>query len=171
MTLDPFLPHMVRSSASTRAGQVPRRGRVIEDSQVVNRTIDHRYGQYLGLAPNHIGGNVVVDAGSVSTAALRERAPGVIEVLSFSGLVVSRAKLTWSSEIKLGRQWDADGVEHWLRGGLVSGDFRANLAHMHLSSEIGVVNDPERFGVPAIGYRGPAAMLIHSGVTVAGSGR
>jgi len=171
MTLDPFIDRMVRSRRATSAGQIPRRARVIDESLVLEQCIDHRYGQYLGVRPNHVGGNVVVDPGTHSIAALRARAPHAIQVLSFSGLLVDRTRLTWSSEIKLGRQRDQQGRERWLRGGVVSGDFRVNLSHMFLSSELGLVNEPERLGIPALGYRGPAAMLIVSGMSVVGEGR
>ena len=171
LTLDPFLDRMVCSHAATHSGQIPRRAKVIADSRVLLQCVDHRYGQYLGVESNHIGGNAVVEAGAHTTEQLRNETPGAIEILSFSSLVVDRTSLTWSSEIKLGRQRDRDGNVRWLKGGVVSGDFRANLTDLLLSSEEGVVNEPGRFGLQAVGYRGPAALLLRAGVSVVGEGR
>jgi hypothetical protein len=39
-----------------------------------------------------------------------------------------------------------------------------------LSSEEGVINESARFGMSAIGYRGPAALLIRTGITITGEG-
>ncbi len=168
--LDPFQERMVCSHAATESGQIPARARVIDNSVVQHQCVDHRYGQYLDLPPNYVGGNAVVDLGVRTTDELRAVAPGAIEVLKFSSLVVDRATLTWSSEIKLGRQRGVDGQFRWLKGGVISGDFRANLSDVLLSSEEGIVNEPGRFGMSALGYRGPAAMLIRAGVSVVGEG-
>lgn len=168
LRLDPFLDLMAESTIATGEGLVPRDGVVIENGKVTQQLISNRYGQYLGKKPNALCGNMVVPAGATGEAELRAEA-GVIEVLSFSSLLVNSNSLTWSSEIKLGRLRKADGTTEWIKGGVMSGDLRENLLDCRFSRETDTFNFPGNMLHGSIGYQGPKAMLIRRGVAVAGA--
>ncbi|OED36647.1 hypothetical protein AB834_02710 [PVC group bacterium (ex Bugula neritina AB1)] len=169
LTLDPFIPQMIDSSPFTAEGLSSRSSQVIEDGKVINTVIGNRFGQYLGYEPNGICGNMIVPQGKFSLDELRVKGVEVIEIIKFSSLLVDDHKLTWSSEIKLAKQYRSDGSVTWLKGGVVSGDLRDNLRHCYFSKEMATVNFPSTGFYEGKGYKGPAGMLILEGVSVVGS--
>jgi hypothetical protein len=164
--LDPTLPCMVLSSAYGADGLPAKGGNLIKKNQVGDRVIGNRFGQYLGLAPNGLSGNLVVAPGTMAKESLE----GIeyIEIIKFSSLLIDPRKLTWSSEIKLGRHVAADGTTKLVKGGVVSGNLKDNFTDCRLSSAIGTVNVPKSSYSPPLGYKGPEAMLITKGVSIAG---
>ena len=166
LSLDPTIPCMVLSSAYAIDGLPAQGGVLIENNEVKNRVIGNRFGQYLELEPNGICGNLVVAPGSLS----KELLDGMeyTEVIKFSSLLIDSQKLTWSSEIKLGRHVAADGTITLVKGGVVSGNLKDNFTDCRLSSALGTVNVPKSSYAPPLGYRGPDAMLITKGVSIAG---
>jgi predicted Zn-dependent protease len=166
LSLDPAIPCMVLSSAYAIDGLPGAAGILIEDNTVKNRVIGNRFGQYLGLEPNGLSGNLVVEPGSLD----RKKLQGLeyIEIIKFSSLLIDSRKLTWSSEIKLGRQVAADGTVTLVKGGVVSGNLKDNFSDCRFSSTLGTVNVPKSGYAPALGYRGPDGMLITRGVSIAG---
>jgi len=163
--VDPAIPAMVQSHRGTRDGVVARGGALIVDSVLEALVVDPQYGHYLGLQPNGLGGNLVVPSGNTPLHELR--APGTIEVHRFLSLMVDPMRLTWSGEIKLATLHTADGPV-WLKGGVISGDVRENLADIVFSAETEKVNRPGSKTELPLGYTGPAA-LLRSGVRIAGT--
>jgi predicted Zn-dependent protease len=166
LTLDPAVPCMALSGAYSAEGLPARSGLVIEKNVVKERLIGNRYGQYLELKPNGVEGNMMVEAGTLSREALCGQA--YLEIIKFSSLLIDPRKLTWSSEIKLGKRVGADGSETLVKGGVVSGNLKENFVDCHFSRTIGTVNMPGTGFDAAVGYRGPEWMLIRRGVSVAG---
>ena len=166
LALDPTIPCMVLSSAYTAEGLPAQGGTLIADNEVKQRVVGNRFGQYLELAPNGLSGNLVVKPGTLDKGKLE----GVeyVEVIKFSSLLIDSQKLTWSSEIKLGRHIAADGTVTLVKGGVVSGNLKENFIDCRLSPTLGNVNVPADSFAPALGYRGPDAMLITRGVSIAG---
>ncbi|VGO21568.1 metallopeptidase TldD-related protein [Pontiella sulfatireligans] len=166
LQLDPTIPCMALSAAYAIDGMPARAGALIENNKVVDRIVGNRFGQYLGLEPNGLSGNLVVEAGTLTPDALQ--GTEYVEVIKFSSLLIDSQKLTWSSEIKLGRHIAADGSVTLIKGGVVSGNLKENFTGCRLSSTLGNVSSPPSSYSPALGYRGPDAMLITRGVSMAG---
>ncbi|VGO14708.1 hypothetical protein PDESU_03276 [Pontiella desulfatans] len=166
LSLDPTIPCMVLSSAYAIDGLPAKGGALIEGNQVKNRVIGNRFGQYLGLEPNGLSGNLVVEPGTLA----KENLTGLeyVEVIKFSSLLIDSQKLTWSSEIKLGKHHAADGTVTLVKGGVVSGNLKDNFTGCKLSATLGTVNVPKSSYAPPLGYRGPDSMLITKGVSIAG---
>ncbi|MDZ8118885.1 metallopeptidase TldD-related protein [Pontiella agarivorans] len=166
LSLDPTIPCMVLSSAYAIDGLPARGGTLIENNTVKNRIIGNRFGQYLDLEPNGLSGNLVVKPGTLDASTLQ----GVecTQIIKFSSLLIDAQKLTWSSEIKLGKHIAADGTVTLVKGGVVSGNLKDNFTDCRLSSTIGTVNVPKSSYAPPLGYKGPDAMLITKGVSIAG---
>ena len=72
------------------------------------------------------------------------------------------------SEIKLGKHILADGTVTLVKGGVVSGNLKENFTGCRLSTTLGTVNVPQSSYDPPLGYKGPNAMLITEGVSIAG---
>ncbi len=166
LSLDPAIPRMVLSSGYAIDGLPAKGGTLIENNTVKNRIIGNRFGQYLGLEPNGLSGNLVVQPGTLGPADLQGRE--YTEIIKFSSLLIDPQKLTWSSEIKLGKHVAADGNVTLVKGGVVSGSLKENFTDCRLSSTVGTVNIPKSSYAPPRGYRGPDAMLITKGVSIAG---
>jgi hypothetical protein len=166
LRLDPTLPGMVLSSAYGIDGLPAQGGVLIENNEVKNRMIGNRFGQYLGLTPNGISGNLVVDPGSLNDRHLHGME--YTEIIKFSSLLIDSQKLTWSSEIKLGKHMAADGSVTLIKGGVVSGNLKENFSNCRFASTLGTVNVPQSSYDPPLGYHGPDAMLITQGVSIAG---
>ncbi len=166
LRLDPTIPCMVLSSAYAVDGLPAKAGTLIENNRVKNRVVGNRFGQYLDLPPNGISGNLVVEPGTLNKDELR----GIeyTEIIKFSSLLIDDRKLTWSSEIKLGKQVSADGRITLIKGGVVSGNLKENFTDCRLSATLGTVNVPQSSYAPPLGYKGPDAMLITKGVSIAG---
>lgn len=171
LTLDPFVPAMVDSSPYTGEGLLARKETVIDEGKVTTQIVGNRFGQYLNKTPNAIAGNMVVSLGSHSKAELLAKHENVIEVIKFSSLLVDDQKLTWSSEIKLAKQYHADGTITLLKGGVVSGHVGDNLKQCLFSKEEGRVNFPGTGFYEGKGYVGPKYMLIASGVSIVGQAK
>jgi predicted Zn-dependent protease len=116
--------------------------------------------QYLNKTANYIQGNILIEKGDYTKEELLTLNNECIEVISFSSLLVNYNTLTWSSEIKLGRLYKDGKAIAMIKGGIVSGNIKENLAHFRLSSEL------EKRA--SQGYLGPKYMLINSGVKIAG---
>ena len=164
--LDPTIPCMVLSSAYGADGLPAQGGPLIVNNEVKNRVIGNRFGQYLGLEPNGLSGNLVVENGSLTPETLQGLE--YTEIIKFSSLLIDPKKLTWSSEIKLGRHVASDGTVTLVKGGVVSGNLKDNFTGCRLSSAEGTVNVPKSSYAPPLGYKGPDAMLITKGVSIAG---
>jgi hypothetical protein len=166
LRLDPTLPCMVLSSAYSIDGLPAKPGVLIETNTVKERVVGNRFGQYLNLEPNGISGNLVVKNGSLKKEALQ--GTEYMEIIKFSSLLIDSKKLTWSSEIKLGRHIASDGSVTLVKGGVVSGSLKENFTDCLFSSSSGIVNVPQSSYAPPLGYHGPDAMLITRGVSIAG---
>ena len=168
ITLDPFLPAMTDSSAYTGEGLVAKKAQIINDGKVMFQLINNRFGQYLKKEPNGITGNMLVDTDAYSYDELKTKEENVIEIIKFSSLLVDSQKMTWSSEIKLAKQYHSDGTYTMIKGGVMSGNIWDNFADAMFSSNTGIVNFPPNSYNDAKGYVGPAWMLIRKGVSVVG---
>lgn len=166
LKLDPTLPCMVLSAAYGLDGLPATGGVLIENNAVKQRVIGNRFGQYLGLEPNGISGNLIVAPGTLDKDALA--GTDYTEVIKFSSLLIDNSKLTWSSEIKLGKHHAADGTVTLVKGGVVSGNLKDNFTDCRLSSTLGTVNIPQSSYAPPLGYQGPDALFITKGVSIAG---
>ncbi len=166
LSLDPTIPCMVLSSAYAVDGLPAKPGLLIEKNTVKNRVIGNRFGQYLDLEPNGLSGNLVVKPGTLTLESLA--GTEYTEVIKFSSLLIDARKLTWSSEIKLGKHITADGTVTLVKGGVVSGNLKENFTDCRLSATTGSVNVPQSSYAPPLGYNGPVAMLITKGVSIAG---
>ena len=166
LSLDPTIPCMVLSSAYALDGLPAKGGKLIENNTVCNRLIGNRFGQYLDLEPNGLSGNLVVKPGTLEEKHLQGLE--YTEVIKFSSLLIDSQKLTWSSEIKLGKHMAKDGTVTLVKGGVVSGNLKKNFIDCRLSSTVGTVNVPQSSYEPPLGYHGPDAMLITEGVSMAG---
>jgi len=166
LSLDPTIPCMVLSSAFASDGLPAQCGILIADNEVKHRVVGNRFGQYLNLTPNGFAGNLMVKPGTL----IKENLQGLayVEVIKFSSLLIDSQKLTWSSEIKLGRHIAADGTVTLVKGGVVSGNLKENFIDCRLSSNLGNVNVPQSSYAPPLGYRGPDSMLITRGISIAG---
>ncbi len=160
VTLDPNLPLMGLSTPFTAEGMKPQKARIIVDDKVMCQRVDHKMAQYLNKTANYIQGNRVVAEGSLTKAELLTLKPECIEILAFSSLLVNYNTLTWSSEIKLGRLYKDGKAVAMLKGGVVSGNIRENLADFRFSDAV------EKRA--SQGYLGPRYMLINAGVKIAG---
>ncbi len=166
LSLDPTIPGMVLSSAYAIDGLPAKPGLLIENNEVKDRIIGNRFGQHLELNPNGISGNLVVKPGTLTKDSLAGKE--YTEVIKFSSLLIDARKLTWSSEIKLGKHIAADGTVTLVKGGVVSGNLKENFTDCLLSATTGNVNVPQSSYAPPLGYKGPDAMLITRGVSIAG---
>lgn len=166
LSLDPTIPCMVLSSAYAIDGLPAQGGSLIENNEVKQRVVGNRFGQYLDLEPNGLSGNLVVKTGSLE----REQLQGMeyTEIIKFSSLLIDSRKLTWSSEIKLGKHVAADGTVTLVKGGVVSGNLKDNFTGCRFSTSVGTVNVPKSSYDPPLGFQGPDAMLINKGVSIAG---
>lgn len=171
LRLDPLLDLMAETTAFTGEGLPARGGVLIEAGVVRAQKISQRMGEYLERMPNGLCGNIVLDAGKATTEELLADADQVVEILSFSSLLVNPDQLTWSSEIKLGRLHERrpEGTRTTLlKGGIVSGNIRENLRDSRWSKERTRHNSTADIFSGAEGYYGPAAWLIKSGATISG---
>lgn len=168
LVLDPLLPAMALSTAFTDEGLPAERAVVVEDGVVRRQLVNVRFGQYLGRPANGIIGNLVVPAGRWSRDELLAAASEVLEIVTFSSLLVNPQTLSWSSEIKLGRLHRRGQAPVLVKGGLVSGNLRDNLRDARFSNRLTTRNLLARAWYPAKGYCGPDLMLIQAGVKIAG---
>ncbi|MBN8215940.1 MAG: hypothetical protein J0L75_04825, partial [Spirochaetes bacterium] len=166
--VDPFIDFMAESGAHTREGLPARGGRLVEGGRVVARVGSHRMAQYLGRKFSGICGNLVVPPGPLQRNELVSGVPRLIEVKAFSSLLVSSDTLTWSSEIKLAVLHEAGRPPVFLKGGVMSGDIRKNLARAHWSRETRRVSQTEDGYHPAMGYEGPSWARFDDGVSLSG---
>lgn len=168
LALDPLLPAMAQSTAFTDEGLPAERAVMIEDGVVRRQLVSTRFGHYLGRPANGICGNLVVPAGTRSREELLASAPEVLEIITFSSLLVNPQTLSWSSEIKLGRLYRDGRPVALVKGGVVSGNLRDNLRDCTFSRDLVTRNFLARAWYPARGYRGPGHLLIRAGVKIAG---
>jgi len=168
LVLDPFLSEMAESCAWTVDGAPSLSALVIKDSIVQAQIIDNRYGQYLKKEPNGISGNMVLAPGKVKSEDLYSMADEVLEIVSFSSLLVDEQRLTWSSEIKFAKLYKKGKLAALIKGGVVSGSIKDNLSDCVFSKEIAIVNFPGNQFASKKGYVGPKRMLVRKGVAVAG---
>ncbi|MDB4303496.1 metallopeptidase TldD-related protein [Desulfosarcina sp.] len=166
LSVDPTIPRLAQSGAYTRDGLLSKAGSLIKDNMVVNRIVDNRYGQYLNLKPNGLMGNIIVKGGSLDD----EKLQGIeyIEIIKFSSLLIDEKKLTWSSEIKLGKHIKPGHPDKLIKGGVVSGRLLDNLHDCFLSKKISTVNFPGDSYTPPLGYQGPDSALLMNGVSISG---
>ncbi len=171
LALDPFLDYMAESTPYTPEGLVPIRGTVIEGSRVRSRKVSNRMSQYLGIGVNPVMGNIVIGPGSKSFDELVRSADRVIEVKSFSSLLLNSDYLTYSSEIKLAREYDnVKGTTRLLKGGVLSGNIKENFSSFLSSRELAVFNAVDDGFSGSEGYCGPKYMLFRKGVAISGTG-
>jgi predicted Zn-dependent protease len=168
LALDPFLDYMAESGAHTREGLPASRGNLVAGGRVALRVGSHRMAQYLGRPWNGVYGNLVVPPGRLGREELIAGCPRVIEVKAFSSLLVSSDTLTWSSEIKLAVLHEPGRAPVFLKGGVMAGDIRQNLAAAFYSRETRRVNQTEDGYHPAMGYEGPRWARFGRGVSVSG---
>ncbi|HBE01332.1 MAG: hypothetical protein A2096_14020 [Spirochaetes bacterium GWF1_41_5] len=165
ITLDPYIDFMAESTPWTHDGQIAEKACVIKNNIVQARLSDVRYASYLGLSPSCITGNIIIPAGK--TPELELLHDNVLEIIKFSSLLIDEKKLTWSSEIKLGRLYE-NGKIRLVKGGVVSGNIKDNFSDFIMSCETAVFNFPGDGYHPPLGYCGPKKVLFRRGVSVAG---
>jgi predicted Zn-dependent protease len=167
--LDPFRNYMAESASYTFDGLIPHKAIVIEDNIVKQRFVSNRIGQYLGMPVNPVIGNIVIGSGSHSYKELIKSAPKVIEIKSFSSLLLNDDYLTYSSEIKLAKEYDnRSGRTRLLKGGVVSGNIAENFSSFFMSREKTRYNRIDDGYSSAQGYIGPKYMIFNRGVTISG---
>ncbi|OFZ51358.1 MAG: hypothetical protein A2381_17740 [Bdellovibrionales bacterium RIFOXYB1_FULL_37_110] len=168
ITIDPTLPIMAASTKFTSEGLCAKAGKVVDNDTVTLQMITHRMGQYLGKPHNCIVGNMIVPLGRYAKEELLKAQAECLEIVSFTSLMVNPSSLSWSSEIKLGKLYHYGKLKSIIKGGIVSGDLGENLCHFQFSNNERKFNKPaDDFSTPR-GYSGPDAMLIKTGVKIAG---
>jgi len=168
ITLDPTVPVMALTTPFTAEGMKPIKAEIIKDDVVLTQMVGNRIGQYLGVEPNYISGNMLVNIGTKTKEELLDSVDECIEIIAFSSLLINANTLTWSSEIKLGKLYRKGKFATMLKGGVVSGSIKENLANFKFSNEVIKVNEVAGGFHAACGYVGPNHMLIKSGVKVVG---
>ena len=123
-----------------------------------------------GMTPaNPVWGNVVLRPGTKSYEELKKSAPVVVEVKSFSSLLLNDDYLTYSSEIKLAKEYDnRTGKTRLLKGGVVSGNIPENFSSFASCKETQSYNRIDDGYASGAGYKGPKYMLFRKGVTISG---
>lgn len=167
LSLDPFLDYMAESATRTRDGLPTRAQSLVEQGKVVARTGSHRMAQYLGVPTPGVCGNLVVSPGAKTKSELLKAHPEVFEIEAFSSLLISGDTLTWSSEVGRGLL-HRNGTTQAIKGGVMSGHLKKNLAAALFSSELATYNRTADAYHSAIGYRGPAWALFTDGVSISG---
>ena len=168
ITLDPTVPVMALSTPFTAEGMKPVKADIIKDDIVQTQMVGNRIGQYLGVKPNYIAGNMLVNRGDKTKTELIDSVDECIEIIAFSSLLINPNTLTWSSEIKLGKLFQNGKLVSMLKGGVVSGSIKENLSNFRFSNDEVKVNEVAGGFHAACGYVGPGHMLIKSGVKVVG---
>ena len=168
ITLDPTVPVMALTTPFNSEGMKPVKADIIKNDVVLTQMVGNRIGQYLGVEPNYISGNMLVNTGEMSKEELLSSVDECIEIVAFSSLLINSNTLTWSSEIKLGKLYRKGKFESMLKGGVVSGSIKDNLTNFKFSNEVIKVNEVAGGVHAACGYVGPNHMLIKSGVKVVG---
>jgi predicted Zn-dependent protease len=172
ITLDPFIDFAAESVPYTSEGLVPVRDCVIDKSIVRRRAVSNRMSQYLGVRVSPVMGNIVVPPGTKSYEELTRCADRVIEIKSFSSLLLNSDYLTYSSEIKLAKEYDnKKGTTRQLKGGVVSGSIMENFSSFLSSREIAIFNKVDDGYSGSEGYIGPKYMLFKKGVAISGNGK
>jgi predicted Zn-dependent protease len=166
--LDPTIPVMALTTPYTSEGMKPIKAQVIKNDIVLKQTIHNRIGQYLGKKPNYISGNMILEKGSSTKKELLKSVDECIEIIAFSSLLINSNTLTWSSEIKLGKLYRKGEFVSMIKGGVVSGDIKANLSNFCFSNDEIKINEMGGGVIPSKGYIGPKHMIIKSGVKVVG---
>jgi predicted Zn-dependent protease len=134
ITLDPSLEYGANTVAVSEQGLPQLPLQLVSQNRVMATATDKQYGDYLGLPPSTVRGNVVVEPGKLSHRELTQHAPMVIEILQFSGLFADANSGTFSSEIRLARLYDnKKGTVCYLKGGSLSGSIVENFKKMRLS--------------------------------------
>lgn len=169
LSCDPFSPMMACSVPFIGNGVLPRRGCLIEDGQVKNRIVGVRESTYLSIPSNYLSGNMIVSSGSSSYEELCQMEDEVLEVVSFSSLLVDDNSLTWSSEIKLAYLRRKGEIVQMLKGGVLSGHIRKNLSCSFYSNDRVCYNRIADAYHSAIGYIGPQYVLFKEGVSLSGN--
>ena len=123
---------------------------------------------YLKKEANGIIGNVVIGPGTKTKDELLSSEPQCLEVISFASLLLNPSTLTWSSEIKLGKLHKKGEAPKIIKGGVVSGNLKENLKNFSFSKTLTKKNAVADIFETAKGNYGPDAMLIRSGVKIAG---
>lgn len=168
ITLDPSTPVMTLTTPYTAERMKPMKAEIIKDDVVLKQIINNRYGQYLSKDANYIAGNMLVKSGNMTKEELLNSVDECLEIISFASLLINQNTLTWSSEIKLAKRYLNGKFDCMIKGGVVSGNIKENLANFKFSnSQIRINVVAGGFAEPK-GYIGPNAMLIKSGVKVVG---
>lgn len=169
LQLDPFIDYMAESTPYTKEGLNPAAGIVIENSTIRQHYVSYRMSQYLNRPRNPVSGNIVLDCGTASYAELTRSEPRVIEILTFSSLLLNSDYLTYSSEIKLAREFDnTKGTVRYLKGGVVSGSIRENFCSCRFSNNRVKCNTFDGIYNETRAYLGPEYMLVRTGVAISG---
>lgn len=161
ITLDPTLDYGASSIGISEQGIAQKPLRLVNNNVVIATSTDKQYGDYLGMPPTTVRGNLVIDPGKLTHQELTQQADQVIEILQFSGLFADANSGTFSSEIRLARFHDnKKGTVRYIKGGSLSGSIMENfkglkltknrVRHSHFSSETS----------PGQGYYGPDFALI-----------
>ncbi len=134
ITLDPTLDFGANTTALSDQGLLQNPLKLVEQNRVVATAIDKQYGDYLGVDPTTVRGNIVVEAGKLTYEELTQESPFVIEILQFSGLFTDQNSGTFSSEIRLAKLYNNEtGKVSYLKGGSLSGSIAENFRGLKLS--------------------------------------
>jgi predicted Zn-dependent protease len=162
ITLDPSLDFGANTTSLSEQGLIQAPLLLVKDNCVLKTMTDKQYGDYLGIEPTTVRGNVIVEAGQMTHEELTKEAPIVIEVLQFSGLFADPNSGTFSSEIRLAKLYDNQRKKvTYIKGGSLSGSITENFRKLRLSKSIVHKAHFSTDSQHGEGYLGPEYALLN----------
>lgn len=161
VTLDPTLDFGANTTALSEQGLIQKPLKLVDKNRVVANCTDKQYGDYLGIPPTTVLGNIVVEPGEMTYKDLTQHNPQVIEILQFSGLFSDPNSGTFSSEIRLAKLYDNEnGTVRYLKGGSLSGSISENFQGLRLSKSRCTRSHFSSDNLRGQGYFGPEFALL-----------
>jgi hypothetical protein len=128
-----------------------------DGNKVMATACSSQMAQYLGFSPSTTSGCLDIETQGRAIKDLHPESPK-LEILQFSGLFTSSVDLTFSSEIRLARLWQADGSFVYLKGGSLSGSINDHFKFIEFDAEKIRHDKYEKGG--SLSYHGPAKALV-----------
>lgn len=161
LSLDPQLKNCLESASYSAEGLSQEKLNIVRDNKVLVNPATKMYADYLKQQPTSHLGAISVKATGMPLADLKKLDKKVLEILQFSALFSNRNDLTYASEIRLGRLYDNEtGEVSYIKGGSLSGNFKANFAGVRWSDTLVLDNHVETMGSGLESYYGPSHALI-----------
>jgi PmbA protein len=133
MTLDPLMKNSTYSGSFDEDGYSLERVTIIENGILKRYVADTRYAHYLDVAPTGTIDNIIINAGSHTSADLRKEPH--LEVAAFSDFYVDKMTGDFCGEIRLA--WYYDGEKTCpVTGGSILGNANELHNEIYLSKEL-----------------------------------